>query len=174
MDFLTRLYEAIRRLIPRIELIQPDEAGVRVTLGTIEKILPPGWYFLWPVIQEIFYTTVTTQVKDLRPQSVHVKSGRDLTVSGIIRYRITDIRKAILEVQNFDESLQALSLGVFNTILGTTLDVEDLTPDEIAEQVLQKIREEARGWGLKIEKVYISDLGRVRNIRLLTDRTMIK
>lgn len=170
MDFLNRIYETLRKFIPRIELIQPDEAGVRITLGTRIKVLPPGWYFLWPVIQEIFWATITTQVKDLRPQSVYTKSSQNLTVSGIIKYKVTDIQKAMLEVQDFDSSLQALSLGVLNTILSTTEDVEDLPPDEIADQVLQKIREEASGWGLKIQKVYISDFGQVRNIRLLTDR----
>ncbi len=170
MDFLNKIYEAIRKLIPRVELIQPDEAGVMVTLGTRIKVLPPGWYLLWPLIQEIFYATVTTQVKDLRPQSVFTKSGRNMTVSGIIKYKVTDIQKAMLEVQDYDSSLQALSLGVLNIILSTTEKIEDWSPEGLADQVLQKIREEASGWGLKIQKVYISDFGQVRNIRLLTDR----
>ncbi len=153
-----------------IFLMGPDEAGVRVTLGTRVKVLAPGFYFHWGIIQQILYTTVTTQVIDLRPQSVYTRGGRNLTVSGIIKYKVTDIRKAMLEVQDYDRSLQALSLGVLLTILSTTENVEDLPPDEIADQVLVKIREEASGWGLKIQKVYISDFGYVRNIRLLTDR----
>ncbi len=171
MDFLNRIFKIIGKFIPRVELIQPDEAGVRITLGTRVKVLPPGWYFLWPVIQEIYWATVTTAVKDLRPQSVFTKSGRNITVSGIIKYKVTDIQKAMLEVQNFDESLQALSLGVLNTILSTTEEIEGWSPEELADLVLQKIREEASGWGLKIQKVYISDFGQVRNIRLLTDRS---
>ena len=170
MDFLNKIYASIKKLIPTIEMIRPDEAGVRITLGTRVKTLSPGWYFFWRLIQELEYTTVTTQVKDLRPQSIRIKSGRDLTVSGIIKYKITDVCKALLDVQDFDSSLQALALGVLHTIISTTEDIED-TPDEIADLVLTKIREEASGWGLKIQKVYISDFGHVRNIRLLTDRT---
>lgn len=170
MDFLNKILAMLLKWVPRIELIQPDEAGVRVTLGTIEKVLVPGWYFYWPLIQEICFSTVTTQVVDLRPQSVFTKSGKNLTVSGIIKYKITDIRKAMLDVQDCDRSLQALSLGVLLHILSTTIDVEDLPPDEIGDQVLKVIREEATGWGLKIQKVYISDFGSVRNIRLLVDR----
>ncbi len=170
MKVLDQIFAAVLKLVPRLILIQPDEAGIRVTLGTREKILPPGWYFFWPLIQDVPFATVTTQVIDLRPQSVFIKSGRNLTVSGIIKYKVVDIRKAMLDVQDYDRSLQALSLGVLLSILSITPDVEELSPSEIGEQVLRGIREEAVGWGLKIQKVYISDFGHVRNIRLLTDR----
>ena len=170
MKVLDQIFAAILKLVPRLILIQPDEAGIRVTLGTREKILASGWYFFWPLIQDVPFATVTTQVIDLRPQSVFTRSGRNLTISGIIKYKVTDIRKAMLDVQDYDRSLQALSLGVLLSILSTTLDVEDLSPNEIGERVLKGIREEAVGWGLKIQKVYISDFGPVRNIRLLTDR----
>ncbi|KKL77406.1 hypothetical protein LCGC14_2035160 [marine sediment metagenome] len=94
-NFLNRIFETLRKLTPRLELIQPDEMGIRVTLGTREKILSPGWYLFWGVFQEIFFTTVTTRVKDLRPQSVFTKEGRNLTVSGIIKYKVTDIQKVV-------------------------------------------------------------------------------
>ncbi len=168
MDFLSRIYEAFKKLVPVIELIQPDEAGVRVTLGTREKVLGPGWYFLWPLIHEILYTTVTTQVKDLRGQSVLSKDHYDMVIGGAIRYKITDIRKAMLEVQDFDASLEALSLGALLSVASTTVREGLQNTEYFGDAVLKKIREEASGWGLKIQKVYVTDLGKTRNIRLLT------
>ena len=172
MDFLTRLYEAIRKLVPRIELIQPDEAGIRVTLGTREKVLPPGWYLYWPIIQEIFFSTVTTQVQDVRCQSITSKDRRDMVVSGAIRFKITDIRKAMLEVKDCEESLIALSLGVLLSVASTMTEEELADTEKLGDNILKKIREEASGWGLKIQRVYITDLGRTRNIRLLTNDTV--
>ena len=168
MDFLSRIYEAFKKLVPVIELIQPDEAGVRITLGTREKVLGPGWFFLWPLIQEILYTTVTTQVKDLRGQSVLSKDRHDMVVAGAVKYKITDIRKAMLEVQDFDGTLEALSLGVLLSVASMKTRLELQNTEALGDDVLRKIREEASGWGLKIQKVYVTDLGRNRNIRLLT------
>ena len=168
MDFLAKIYEAIKRLIPRLELIQPDEAGVRVTLGTREKILESGWYFLWGLFQEIFYATVTTQVKDLRGQSIISKDGCDMVVGGAVKFKVIDIRKALLEVQDFDDTLEALSLGVLLSVVSTMTKDELQNTEALGDNILKKIREEASGWGLKIQKVYITDLGRNRNIRLLT------
>ncbi|KKN19341.1 hypothetical protein LCGC14_0946760 [marine sediment metagenome] len=169
MDFLTKIYESIKKLIPRLELIQPDEAGVRITLGTREKILKPGWYLLWPIIQELLYTTVTTQVKDLRSQSIISKDCHDMTVSGAVKYKITDIRKAMLEVQDFDGSLDALSLGVLLAVASTMTREELQDTEGLGDNILKKIREEASGWGLRLQKFYITDLGRTRNVRLLTN-----
>ncbi len=169
MDFLNKIFAAIMKLVPRLELIQPDEAGVRVTLGTIEKILSPGWYIFWPIFQEMFYTTVTTQVMDLRSQSVPSKNGHDLILSGAIRFKIVDIRKAMLEVKDIDESLTALSLGVLLAVASIMTEEELADTEKLGDSILKKIREEAAGWGLKLQKVYITDLGRTRNIRLLTN-----
>ncbi len=172
MDFLSRIYESIKKLIPGIILVAPDERGVRITLGSRVKILTPGWYIYWEPIQEIRTVTITPQVIDLRPQSVFTRSGRNWTVSGIIKYRVNDVRKALLEVQDYDESLQALALGVLLNILSITEGVEEKTPNDLGEQVLTGIREAASGWGIKLQRVFISDLGQVRNIRLLTDRVV--
>ena len=172
MEFLNKIFAMLLKWVPRIILIAPDERGIRVTLGTQVKILKPGWYFYWGVIQELRSATVTQQVIDLRPQSVFTRSGRNWTVSGIIKYRVTDIRKAMLSVQDYDKSLQALSLGILLNILSTVENIEKQTPNEIGDLVLKSVREAANGWGIKIQQVFISDLGQVRNIRLLTDRVV--
>ncbi|KKN64898.1 hypothetical protein LCGC14_0487320 [marine sediment metagenome] len=171
MDFLNRIFEILWKFIPRIKIIQPDELAVRVTLGTREKVLYPGWYLFLGIFQEIFYTTVTTQIKDLRSQSVASKGGRDLILSGAIKYKVVDIRKAMLEVQDYDRSLEALCLGVLLAVVSTMTEKELMDTEKLGENILKKTREEAAGWGLKLQKVYITDLGKARNIRLLTNNT---
>lgn len=169
MDFLNRIYGAIRKLVPRIHLIAPNEAGLRITLGTQVKVLEPGYYFLWPVIQEISSAVVAVQVIDIRSQSVLSSEGQEMTVSGAIKYKIGDIKKALLSVQDYDLSLQALSLGMILAVVSTLPQEELRDAGEVGDLVLKKIREEAAGWGLRLQKVYITDLGKVRNIRLLTN-----
>ncbi|KKK51748.1 hypothetical protein LCGC14_3111870, partial [marine sediment metagenome] len=78
-------------------------------------------------------------------------------------------RKAMLEVQDYDRSLEALSLGVLLATVSTLPEDELYSIEQLGETVLKKMREEAAGWGLKLQKVYITDLGRTRNLRLLTN-----
>jgi regulator of protease activity HflC (stomatin/prohibitin superfamily) len=92
-----------------------------------------------------------------------------MVISGAIRYKVIDIRKAMLEVRDSEESLIALFLGVLLSAASTMTESELFDTERLGESILKKIREEASGWGLKIQKVYITDLGRTKNIRLLTN-----
>ncbi len=166
-NFLDRIFKTIWRFVPRIELIQPDEAGVRVTLGKYERALRPGWYFIWEIFQTIHSLTVTPCWVDLRGQSVLAKYGQNMTVSGAIRYRITDARKALLTINDVDKSLAILALGIILEYIGKREVAECTNPRGLAEEILKGVREQATGWGVKVMEVKITDWGTTQNLRVI-------
>ena len=166
MEWLNGLLESIRDLFPKIFTVLPDEGGVRITFGRIVKTLKPGWYTYWPPIQHVQKIGVTPQCVDLRPQSVLTSDNKDMVISGAILYKISDARKAILEVQDYDRSVQTLALGVIAEFMGGHSS-EKLEIPILRELILTKVREEAQGFGLKIMRVYITDLGSCKNLRIL-------
>ncbi len=170
MNWLTELITQLFSFIPRMWTVLPDESGVRVTLGKHVKATPPGWYFYWPIIQEIIKITVTPQVVDLRAQSVLTSDGKDMCFGGAIMYKINNAKCAILKIQDYDRSLQALALGIISRYIGSIKSGYKIDVPKIETAILDGVREEAAGWGLKIMKAYITDLGTAKNIRILTDR----
>ncbi len=175
MEWLADLLKNLRDWLPRKYFINPDEGGVRITLGNHVKTLYPGWYYFWPVIQECKGINVAPQVVDLRPQSSLTKDLQDLAISGGIKYRVSDARKALLEAQDYDKSIQTVALGSICEFI-SKLSFEDVTDlSEIRDIILAGVREEAAGMGLKIMKVYITDIGRTKNIRIMGEgRTIIE
>ncbi len=168
MEWLANLLKNLRDWLPRKYFINPDEGGIRITLGNRVKTLIPGWYYYWPVLQECIGIKVTPQVVDLRPQSVLTKEMDDIVISGGIKYKVSDCRKALLEVHDYDENIQTMALGIiceFMSAHSFERTVEDI--NELKEIILSGIREEAAGMGLKIMKVYITDIGRTKNIRVM-------
>lgn len=113
---------------------------------------------------------IQTQVVDLRSQSVRVKDGYSLIVSGAIQYSIKDVYKAIFNVQDPDKSLETLALGIILEYVKNRTVKECQEVGALKKEILKGIKEAAQGWGLKIEKVYITDLDRTKNIRLLTNK----
>ncbi len=167
MQWLADLLKNIRDFLPRKYFINPDEGGIRITLGSHVTTLVPGWYYYWPVIQECEGMNVSPQVVDLRPQSALTKDTKDLAISGGIKYRVSDPRKALLDVQDYDKSIQTLALGIICEFISKH-EFEDLSDlSDLKESVLTGIRDEAAGMGLKIMKVYITDIGRTKNIRMM-------
>lgn len=170
MDWLTSLIDRILTIFPRIVIIAPDEAGVRCTprliRGIIVKELGPGWWWDWPISRKLEIISVKTQVADLRPQSVWTVDGKELVVSGSIKYRVDSVAKALLNICDYDENICTLVLGIiFDFVSSKLLKELDLT--RLRDEILKGLREASRGWGLKIEQVYLTDIGRVKNIRLL-------
>ena len=117
---------------------------------------------------------VSPQVVDLRPQSAMTKDFQDLAISGGIKYKVSDPRKSLLDVQDYDKSIQTMALGIICEFISSHnfADLSDLS--ELKESILSGIRDEATGMGLKIMKVYITDIGRTKNIRMMGgDRVVI-
>ena len=151
----------------------PDEGGIRATLGYRVRSTSPGWYIYCPLIQEMSKITVTPQVVDLRVQSVMTKDSRDMCFGGAIMYRIRDAQNALLKVQDYDKSLQTLALGIISRYAGKIELAQQLDISQIETEILEGVRKDARGWGLEIMRVYITDLGMAKNIRLLTDQPIM-
>ena len=167
MEWLNQIFIRLMSVLPRIIMLRPFEAGVRTFLGKYIKRLGPGWYMYWPWVHQIVYMETQTQVVDLRTQSVQTTDDKEIIVSGAIQYRITDVEKAILNVQDVDASLETLALGIILDFIHrkTMADLKEV--EALKDELLKGMREAAKGWGVKIEKVYITDLGRTRNFRLL-------
>lgn len=168
MEFLNQLLEKILRLLPTIYIVTTYEAGVRFTLGKHAKPIGPGWYLIWPMIHRFLWMETQTQVADLRNQSIRTKDGQELIVSGAIQYKIGDIEKAIVNVQDIDKSISTLALGIIADYISSKT-LEECKYETLRTEILKGIREEARGWGLRIEKVFITDFGKTFNLRLLTN-----
>lgn len=170
--WLVTLIDKLFCFVPRPIVIAPDESGYRASPklrgGMTVKPLGPGCYLWLPLIQRAEKIEIKTQVKDLRAQSAWTKDGQNVTISGAVRYRITSAVNALLEVFDFDNNIQTIALATIHEFINkhTLQQCMEQVPD-LMKIILDKVRDESRGWGLKIEDVYLTDTGDVFNLRVL-------
>ena len=167
MEWLRELIQRLTCFIPRPLILTDYEAGIRVTWGKWNKVIASGLFWYIPLFQKIIYMDVQTQVVDLRGQSVHTKDGKHIIVSGAMQYSIKDVYKAVFNVQDVDKSLETLALGVLLEYVNYRTLEECQEVNELKKEILKGIKEAAHGWGVKIERIYITDLDETRNLRLI-------
>jgi len=177
--WFVQLINKLTCFIPRPWFVDPDEAGVRITAkwpfcGVWIRDLPAGLYWYVPLFQHCESIKIKVQVKDLRCQSVWTKDGYELAISGTVRYRVRNAREAILEVFDYDENIQNTALRIILRFI-TQRDLNDLKGgfDDLESEILSGLRESSRGWGLKIEDVGLTDIGKTMNVRLLTNESLM-
>ncbi len=169
MNWILELLNKLFFWVPRFYFLGPDEAGVRTIMGNRVEEIGPGWYIDWPVIHN--FTVVSTAIQGVRfaAQSVMTKDNVDMCIRGVLLYKITNARKAIYIPDDFDGSLEALSCGIIEEFTADKSYLELHDREALKAEILKGIRDTANDWGIKIRKVLIGDIGKVTNIRILSD-----
>jgi len=171
---IIELLNLLTGFIPRPMLIRPDEGGFRLFPKLfsggcyLTELLPGKWYWLIPWFMENEVCSTRTQVADTRAQSTWTNDGQNVTVGTSVRYYVSDPMKALLEVHNYDQSLQNIVLGIVCEYAGKhSLEQLKTMSGELTALLLSEVRLASTGWGLKVQGVSITDIGNAKNVRLL-------
>ena len=169
MAWLRDLLEKLLSFVPRIQILEPWQSGLRITCGRSIREIGPGIWFYWPLIQSTWWAYTAPQVVDLKNQSCRTLDGYDIIISGAIQYKVVNARKNFLNVHDADKSLTTLALGVLCEYFSQKTFKECCEISKTKKELRKEISDAANGWGLKIDEVFVTDIGKTRNLRLLTD-----
>ena len=103
-------------------------------------------------------------------QSIETEDKINISVSGAAIYKVTDAKSYLLSVFDTDATatLRAIAKGcIASELMKRTYKQIHADKEDTEKLIVEKLRQEIEGWGLKIHKVHIHDLAKVRNIRLL-------
>ncbi len=156
-----------------IAFIFPNEGGVFLRGGKYKKTLSEGFYWKWPVYDTVQSLDITTQVINLPNQSITTQDNHCVAVSGAIEYRISDARKALLCIQDYDTSLQNLAMGTISHYLNRKILTECQQIGELEKEVLRGLRGRVEDWGLFVSKFWITDLAEHKVYRIMSHDTPV-
>ncbi len=148
--------------------VEHEEAVLITRFGELSQILKqPGWHFLADRILPWVNLRRASLQRDFHHfHDIHINNARGTTmlVDLWLELRITDLRKALYDVADWERSLQSLVQHSAISILGNR-DFQEILTDriEIGELLKRDIGAETARWGVSIEQVF------VRNVNLLPE-----
>ena len=151
--------------------VQPWQAGLYILAGRWTKSVGPGVWPCLPLLLRMETLDVVEQIVDLPNQILQTSDNGALVVSGAVQYHIYDIKKYYLNVQDPDDSLQALAmLEIASFIVHSSTD--EITTQTIEDDVAQVVIDKARDWGIEITRLGVTHLAEAQPLYVTGDNTV--
>lgn len=166
--FLIEIWE---QLIPFI-YVDPDEVAVRWRGIPFLHRLPwikelgPGIHLKIPFLDKYGSLVIKPRYLDIADVTCETKDRQVLLVSLGLKFWVHNVTKALLEVEDFEDSLitdvQAIVVQWVEQH-----DYEDIRASRLVEECLPPCREAALEWGCRMRGMGVNSIARHRIYRLL-------
>lgn len=166
MHWVLNVLDKVFCWFPRLTFVEPDEAGIRVTFGYRVKDLVPGWYWYCPLFQNVRKVNVVSQVIDLPEQILTSKDGKTAYISGGIVYSIKRPRKAILNVQDYDEAIQVMGMRYITQYVMKHDFEECKEIVGVCKGIFEAVRRHGFKWGIEVEEAFLTDMAEGKVVRI--------
>ncbi len=146
-------------VISSIRQVDQYERGVKFMLGKYTKTVQPGWRLVLPIIQGMKKVDIRVKAVDVPFQEAITRDNVSAKINAVIYYKVIDVAKAVLEVENFWNATSQLAQTTMRNVVGE-LELDELLANR--EAAAKRIREIVDGatdpWGIKVESVELKDV----------------
>lgn len=159
-------------------VIRHFEAGVQLRFGVDFRlnephdprrpggILAPGFHWVRPFnIDEVLKDNVKPRVYPLEAQSLTTADDRPVLIGARITAEITNVRRALLEVEDMDHALADSCPGIVAAYVASRT-WDELRNADHGLHLLDEIRSAAEQYGVRVIRVQLADLQRSRSIHI--------
>jgi len=166
---LDKLFEFLKEiwndLIP-IEVVPPYNGGVQLRMGKLLRVLDGGrWYWKVPFADHILTESVVPRTERLTGLATTTVDSKAIGFDAVVTYRISDVQKALLEVNDLKDAIADTCAGIIGTELSNR-SWADIVHGETVEALTKACRARGWRWGVEIQLVQLTGVAPVRNLRV--------
>lgn len=161
LDFLNDIAQWVGELVPRWELLEPTEGGVKFKPGgKIEKLTPGYIYWWWPATTQI--VTIETKRQPLTfGQRLTTKDGVPVQLNTVIVFTIVDVIKALVETKDFEDTVVEVAQKLtLKPIMSRSFEkiCEDMAEsNDMRNEITRGARALLSDYGVNVLDGYVSD-----------------
>ena len=169
MDIFTGLWNILSTVVHWFQIctfIDPWEEGILVRRGKFKRVVTCGVAWHLPFGQDDITTTnIRPTALELDEQTVTTRDGLTVVCRGVLMWDIFDVKKSMLDVEDAQESLGDISVGVIQES-AEQQDWEYIQSSDFRKDVLRAIQKQARSWGIGARKFKFQDLALAKAFKL--------
>ena len=162
------LWQFLGEFIGRFQcftIVNQYEAGVLLRYGKYVRTVAPGLVWQWPIVDTVLTDNVVPTTTNLDTQILTTSDGKTVLIGAVLRWRIEDVKKVLLELEDPDDVLFDTAYGMIAEAAQTTT-YDDLESDEFRSNVREGIRRRMGKYGVHVEEVFLTDIAMTRSFHL--------
>ena len=155
-------------LISPFVVLNEYERGVLLRWGLYHREIPPGPCWKWPVMDQVLTTECIQQTLTTQSQTLTTQDGVSVTLSAVIQYEISDVRRYLLDVYEGEDAISDNVIAAVEYHVGRSY-YDDLSGTGLRGKVLSRVRRRVREYGVTIKWLAFADKTKTIPLRLMTD-----
>ena len=153
-------------VLPGLRVVQQYEKGVVFLLGKITAIKEPGLVWIIPYISWMRKVDLRTVTLPIPAQRIITKDNVSVDVSAVAYYRIVDVTKSIVAIENVMAAINQISQTTMRNIVGKFQLDEILSErDTINKEISSVLDMHTEPWGVLVSVVEIKDIELPENMQ---------
>lgn len=148
-------------------VVDPYEEALVLRLGKLNRHLTCGYHLVIPFgIDRVMDEHVVPRVINCDNESVTTKDGKPIGFHAVVTYRVRDVEKILLEVEDGNHAVTDACAGEIARVLRESTWAEIEQP-EILEKLTKACRARGFKFGVEIMSVQLAGMVLCRTIRLM-------
>jgi regulator of protease activity HflC (stomatin/prohibitin superfamily) len=165
-DKLLEILQSLGHELLPVKIMTPFAGGVQLRMGAYLRTLDGGkWYWKIPLFDEVIEEHVVPRTERLTGLATTTADGKAIGFDAVVTYRISDVRKAILDVQDLKDAISDSCAGAIGTELSNVTWV-DIIHGNMVEALTAACRKRGWKWGVEIQLVQLTGVAPVKNLRV--------
>lgn len=139
--------------------IQEYERAVVFRWGKFLKVVGPGWVVLRPFSDTYRMVDLRVKTIDVTPQEVVTKDDVKLTIDAILFIKVSDPVKAVLNVEDYEDSAVSYVKANLRDIVGK-MELDEVISgiDEVNRREHAGLAQVSKDWGVDVVQVEIQSI----------------
>ncbi|MDD5610905.1 MAG: SPFH/Band 7/PHB domain protein [Candidatus Omnitrophica bacterium] len=153
-----------------IKIVRPTQRGLIERLGKYHRFANPGFQWVVPIIERIFFVNITEQMVDAEPQEIITFDNLNAKVDAQVYFKVKSdeesVKGSIYNVNNYQYQIVNLARTTLRNIIGTlTLKSANSERGKINQELHKTLKEETGHWGIEIVRTELKEIDPPKDVQ---------
>jgi regulator of protease activity HflC (stomatin/prohibitin superfamily) len=153
-----------------IRIVRPTHRGLIERLGKYNRFAMPGFSWIIPIIENLYFVNTTEQMVDAEPQEIITNDNLNARVDAQVYFKVKsdeeNVKSSQYNVNNYQWQIVNLARTTLRNIIGTlTLKSANSERGKINSELHKTLCDETHSWGIDIVRTELKEIDPPKDVQ---------